>query len=259
MALTTCDRNTLAYEDIWCLFHQLRTSTRLLLRVATRRTHRKQPRSQMAQMSIDLTLKKDLRRPAKVLLFLTLSGSEELSSGPLALRFDTLEPALERTSDQVTQLHADDAHGEIHFATHGREQQDDRTFQVWRSSRTVDGPLHVSYIVPMASPHPPKRGPASIYRLREAAYPARSSVCITSETARTSTSRARMAYDQLGSRAVSTFAYGNSSVLTTINELENTLFLAGRLQMYPAKPPATGFSMYALGLAPGTLNRRRLV
>ncbi len=56
-----------------------------------------------------------------------------------------------------------------------------------------------------------------------------------------------------GEQAVSTFAYGNSSVLTTINELENTLFLAGRLQMYPAKPPATGFSMYALGLAPGTL------
>ena len=155
--------------------------------------------SQMAQMSIDLTLKKDLRGQSQGLVISYTLRSEELSSGPLALRFDTLEPALERTSDQVTQLHADDAHGEIHFATHGREQQDDRTFQVWRSSRTVDGPLHVSYIVPMASPHPPKRGPHIDLQAAGGGLSGRARRCaLASEMARTSTSRARMAYDHWG-------------------------------------------------------------
>ncbi len=207
----------------------------------------------MAQMSIDLTLKKDLRGQSQGLVISYTLRSEELSSGPLALRFDTLEPALERTSDQVTQLHADDAHGEIHFATHGREQQDDRTFQVWRSSRTVDGPLHVSYIVPMASPHPPKRGPHIDLQAAGGGLSGALVGVLLLPKLQGHLQVELVWHMTTGEQAVSTFAYGNSSVLTTINELENTLFLAGRLQMYPAKPPATGFSMYALGLAPGTL------
>ncbi len=89
--------------------------------------------SQMAQLSLDLTPNKDLHGQIQGLVISYALKSGEMSNSPLALRFDTLEPALERTSDQITQLHASDAQGEIHFATPERELQDDRTFRWFKS------------------------------------------------------------------------------------------------------------------------------
>ena len=171
----------------------------------------------------------------------------------LVLRLDTLEPALERSTDQVTELHAYDAHGLLHLAGPMRVRVGDREFQTWTSSRPVHGLLHVAYIVPVASPSPPRRGPhIDLQAAGGGVSGALVSVLLLPQL--TGHVRTTLVWHTAnGERAVTTFAYGNSSVTTTVPELENTLFLAGPLQTYPSKPPTKGFSMYALGLAPGAL------
>lgn len=209
--------------------------------------------SQVAKLSVNLTPKKDSHGQMQGLVISYTLKSQEIKSTSLALRFDTLEPALERTSDQVTHLQADDAHGKILFANPEREQQDGRTLQVWRSSRSVEGLLHVSYIVPVALAHPPKRGPQIDLQAAGGGLSGALVSVLLLPDLRGHIHAELVWHLPAGEQAVSTFAYGNCSVITTMNELENTLFLAGRLQRYPAEPPATGFSMYALGLAPGSL------
>ena len=82
----------LAYEVIWCLFHQLCTSACLLLHVASCRM--RIASSRLAAF-FEFTPEEDLHGQVQDLAVSYKLESEQMSSGPLALRLDTLEPALE--------------------------------------------------------------------------------------------------------------------------------------------------------------------
>lgn len=211
-------------------------------------------RTRTARLSLHLTPQKSASGQSVGLgVSYTLLERQQGDRSALVLRFDTLKPSLERSTDQVTQLHAYDADGLIHLAGPVREQVGDREFQAWKSSRSIRGLLRVAYVVPVASPSPPKRGPhIDLQAAGGGVSGALVGVLLLPQL--TGHVRTKLVWHTgKGERAVTTFAYGNSSVTMTTSELENTLFLAGPLQMYPSKPPANGFSIYALGLAPGAL------
>jgi hypothetical protein len=183
----------------------------------------------------------------------TLQAKHDRSGAPLELWFDTLEPALSRSTDQVSQLRARDALGAVAFARPSREVADGKTYQVWRSGRPLKGVLHVSYVVPVAVPHPAKRGPHIDLQAAGGGLSG-ALVGVLLLPRLQGTVRSELVWHMpRGENAVSTFAYGNSSEKTSLAELGDTLFLAGPLQVYPSVPPTTGFSMYALGVAPGAL------
>jgi len=212
--------------------------------------------TQVANLVIQLTPKKNAENQSTGLrVSYTLVQAPENAVVPLTLRLDTLEPALTRTSDQVADLHASDARGAVEFSEPVRQQSNGKTFQVWKASRPTYGVLHVSYVVPVALPHPPIRGP---HIDLQAAGGGVSGALVSVLLLPPLSGHIRAAlkwHMSKDERAVSTFAYGNSSVTTTMDELNSTLFLAGRLETFPSKPPTKGFSMYSLGCAPGALRR----
>ena len=106
-----------------------------------------------AQRALDITLAPVVNasnNATGMSVHYVLSPSKGPASG-LALMFDTLQPSLLRTSDQVTMLHVADDKGDVALAPPVVKQMNDRSFQVWSATRPTSGPLHVAYVVPVVT------------------------------------------------------------------------------------------------------------
>jgi hypothetical protein len=178
-----------------------------------------------------------------------LSGFSATRNARLSFAFDTLQPALQRTRDQVTDLIAEDAAGRFSFDSPSEQKQGDGLNQIWRSSRGVQGPVHVSYYVPVAAPLTSKRGPhIDLQAAGNGLSGAFASFLLAPQVAGSLEVHVHWALPS-GQGAVSTYGLGDFTRLIRLSALKTTLFLAGPLQMYPASPAKAGISFYALGLS----------
>jgi len=163
--------------------------------------------------------------------------------------FDTLQPALQRTRDQVTELVVEDAVGRVPFHAPIEQKQGDTLNEIWQSTRAVQGTLHVSYYVPAAMPLTSKRGP---HIDLQAAGNGLSGTFVSFLLlpAVKGDLESQVHWDlPAGQSVVSSYALGDFNRLMTLSALRTTLFLAGPLQIYPSAPPKGGISFYALGIS----------
>ena len=168
---------------------------------------------------------------------------------PLTLLFDTLEPSLVRTSDQVEELHVRDARGEVLLQSPSRGGTGLEKYQVWAATRPYCGGLHVEYFVPVASSHPPKRGPhIDLQAAGDGLSGAMVSFLLLPEMVGTLDIRVHWALPGK-QNAVSTYGLGDFKRSLTISQLRTALFLTGSLRTFPAKPTSHGISFYALGVS----------
>lgn len=167
---------------------------------------------------------------------------------PLDLQFDMMAPFLVRGTDQVTDLVVTDAKGKVAFARPVVRTEEETTVQHWQASRSVVGPIHVAYRVPVAQAVAPKRGPH--FDLQAAGggvvgagrgFLLLPAVAADSFTLHLSWQLAA------GTSAVSSYGPGARTARTTTMALAATQFLAGPLYHYPAHPTEQGFSAYGLG------------
>jgi hypothetical protein len=182
-----------------------------------------------------------------------LSALSKLPGTSLFLYFDTLEPALQRTRDQVKELVAEDAAGAVSFLVPVQQKQGDTLNQVWQTTRPVQGPFRVSYFVPVAEPLPNKRGP---HIDLQAAGNGISGAFVSFLLAPPlkGTLELQVHWDlPAGQTAVSSYALGDFNRRITLTDLRTTLFLAGPLETYPSSLLEGGISFYALGLSSGEL------
>jgi len=178
-----------------------------------------------------------------------LAALPELPGAPVFLHFDTLQPALRRTRDQVTDLIAEDAAGPVSFRLPVEQKQGDALNQVWQTTRPVQGPFRVSYFVPVAEPITNKRGP---HIDLQAAGNGVSGAFVSFLLAPPleGTLELHVHWDlPAGQTAVSSYALGDFNRRITLSALRTTLFLAGPLETYPSPLPHGGISFYALGLS----------
>jgi hypothetical protein len=70
-----------------------------------------------------------------------------LSEQFLRLHFDTLQPSLERNTDQVRNLHVTDDVGELLLLNPFEKEEAESVDQIWKSVRPVQGVIHVEYDV----------------------------------------------------------------------------------------------------------------
>ena len=177
-----------------------------------------------------------------------LMGRSKRRSAPLSLHFDTLQPALQRTQDQVTDLVAEDATGPITFRLPTERRDGDAQNQVWQTTRPVRGSFHVSYFVPVAAPLTSKRGP---HIDLQAAGKGVSGAFVSFLLAPLlqGNFELHVHWDlPAGQTAVSSYALGDFSRRITLKALRTMLFLAGPLETYPSPLSQGGISFYALGL-----------
>jgi hypothetical protein len=178
-----------------------------------------------------------------------LAGLPNLPGAPLFLHFDTLQPALQRTRDQIMDLIAEDAAGPVSFRLPVEQKQGDALNQIWQTTRPVQGPFRVSYFVPVAEPLTSKRGP---HIDLQAAGNGVSGAFVSFLLAPPleGTLELHVHWDlPAGQTAVSSYALGDFNRRITLSALRTTLFLAGPLETYPSPLPQGGISFYALGLS----------
>src|SRR4051812_145743 len=81
------------------------------------------------------------------------------TAAPLTLELDTLEPALERSTDTVTDLAVSDERGAVPVGAAIRRKDGASTYQAWTTMRPVSGAVHVTYRMAVAPGKVAKRGP----------------------------------------------------------------------------------------------------
>ena len=172
---------------------------------------------------------------------------------PLVLQFDTLEPMLQRVTDQLQDLKASDDQGQLSYAALGRRKEEDGEFQIWQSSRPAYGSIHISYFVPVALKKTPKRGPH--VDLQEAGNGLSggfmSFLCLPPIDG---SMRVQVHWRlPTGQIAVSSYGLGDFHQDLDRDTLGTTLFLAGSLLAFPSPSPVQGFGTYSLGLPSGAL------
>jgi len=212
------------------------------------------PQSSKPIVNLVLTPKTDAEgRATAIELDYVLSEWGAGDGKPLVLQFDTLEPMLQRVTDQLHDLKASDDQGQLSFAPLGRRKEEDGEFQIWQSSRPAYGPVHVSYLVPVALKETPKRGPhVDIQEAGNGLSGAfMSFLCLPPIDGPMHVQvHWRLAAGQI---AVSSYGLGDFHQDLDRDTLGTTLFLAGSLLTFPSPPPAQGFGMYSLGLLPDAL------
>ena len=173
----------------------------------------------------------------------------------LFLKFDTLQPALRRTQDQVTDLSAADASGPVRFHVPVKKEQGDALNQIWQATRPVVGVLRVSYFVPVALPLTDKRGPhIDLQAAGNGLSGAFVSFLLTPPLQGSFELQVHWELPD-GQTAVSSYALGDFNRQITLKALLTTLFLAGPVATYPSPPSQNGISFYALGLSVEELAR----
>jgi len=172
------------------------------------------------------------------------------TAAPLTLMLDTLEPSLERSTDNVTDLSLTDDHGAVPVGSPARKQDGPRTFETWTTTRPVAGPVHVSYRMHVAPGKATKRGPQ--YDLQAAGGGVSGGYISIMAIPDTQARFAAHVHWELpaGAMAVSSYGEGDYTGTFTADELANTLFLAGPVKSYRPAGQAkdTGLEVYGLGV-----------
>lgn len=177
-----------------------------------------------------------------------------LSNAPVSLAFDSLEPMLRRTTDEVKALRAEDAEGALILSGPTVVQNGTSSDQVWRSSRAVNGPLHIFYVVPAAAPLTKFRGPhidlqaagggisgAFVSFLLLPKWEGKMHVQVKWHLPEQQT-------------VISSYGVGDTAQDTDRSSLLNTLFLAGPVQNRSHGQSKSGLSVSSLGVQPSVLD-----
>lgn len=204
-----------------------------------------------AQRALDITLAPVINasnNATGMSVHYVLSPSKGPASG-LALMFDTLQPSLLRTSDQVTMLHVADDKGDVALAPPVVKQMNDRSFQVWSATRPTSGPLHVAYVVPVAAAKPSKRGPHIDLQAAGGGLSGAFVSFLLLPDSRSEVFRVHLHWQfPAGQMAVSSNGVGDFSGEFNASRLDDMLFLAGPVKTYSPSGNSSGFNVYALGL-----------
>ena len=174
-----------------------------------------------------------------------LSG---FSGTPISLAFDTLKPILRRTTDQVIDLKAEDGTGALVFSNPIEIQNGASIDQVWKSTRQVKGTLHVSYVVPVATPHTSFRGPH--IDLQAAGDGLSGAFVSFLLLPRWKGKLDIQLHWDLPPRQIAVASYGLGDTVREIDRssLLNMFFLAGAVQSAFQRTASTSLSVYALGV-----------
>jgi hypothetical protein len=170
---------------------------------------------------------------------------------PLTLALDTLEPALERSTDQVAALTLADDRGALPVGAAVRKQVGPKMLQTWTTTRPASGPVRVSYSMAVAPGKVAKRGPQ--FDLQAAGGGVSGGYVAILALPDTNTRFATHVHWKLpaGAMAESSYGEGDYKGTFTTDELANTLFLAGPVKSYrpPDQAKDTGLEVYGLGVA----------
>ncbi|MDJ1494017.1 hypothetical protein QNI19_13830 [Cytophagaceae bacterium DM2B3-1] len=206
------------------------------------------PLTKLSQFEIYLKPRYDAKGIATgIEVSYTLSSTYTQSKPKLDLLFYKMEPFLQRSTDQVTNLKVYDALGQISFNKQIGVTKHDLVMQQWSALRQASGAVQVRYHVPVAIPFPAKRGPHVDLQAAGGGLsgPLGSFLLLPDP----GDSVQLQLHWQLpaGHTAVSTAGMGNCTVKDSFQTVLFCQFLAGNMSVYPANAGNTGFSMYALG------------
>lgn len=209
--------------------------------------NREQPVStQRPRLDVDISLVegKDGTASAVGVAYVYRPISERATS----LDFDTLEPMLLRVTDQVTKLQVSDDRGTVAVSGPVKKVMNGENFQSWTFTRPIQGMLRVNYVIPVAKPLTPKRGP---HLDLQAAGGGLSGAFVgfmlwphTDAHDYQVTVRWHL---PSGQRAVSSQGEGDFAGNFSYQVLMDTLFLAGPVQV-AAGDAAGHFKAYVLGM-----------
>ncbi len=170
---------------------------------------------------------------------------------PLTFALDTLEPALERSTDKVVDIALSDERGTLPVGAAVRRKIGPRMFDTWTTTRPVSGAVHMSYRMAVAPGKVAKRGPQ--VDLQAAGGGVSGGYVGIFVLPDTSARFATHVHWKLpaGAMAVSSYGEGDYTGIFTVEEFTNTLFLAGPVKSYrpPGQAKGAGLAVYGLGVA----------
>jgi hypothetical protein len=171
---------------------------------------------------------------------------------PLTLQLDTLEPGLERNTDQVTDLTVADDNGPLPLGDSSRSEKGPRTFITWTATRPATGTLHVAYRMPVARGKATKRGPQFDLQAAGGGVSGGFVSFLVLPDSADGRIDAHVHWQLTpGDTAVSSYGEGDYAGTFTPNQLNDTLFLAGPVTVYrkPGQSKDDGLAIYGLGVA----------
>ncbi|MGO4700442.1 hypothetical protein [Dyella sp. 2RAB6] len=170
---------------------------------------------------------------------------------PLTLELDTLEPGLERSTDQVAELTLADDRGALPIGPVVLRKNGPRSFQTWTTTRAAAGVVQVSYRMHVAPSRPQKRGPqVDLQAAGGGISGGYVGVLVLPASAGASFEthvRWKLAPGAMG---VSSYGEGDYTGIFTADKLTDTLFLAGPVKSYRPADQAkdAGLEVYGLGV-----------
>lgn len=171
---------------------------------------------------------------------------------PLTLELDTLEPAQERSTDQVTDLTLADDHGALLVGPVVQRKNGSRTFDAWTTTRPASGPVHVSYQMHVAHSQMTKRGPQVDLQAAGGGISGGYVGILALPDTDGASFEAHVRWKlSPGAMAVTSYGEGDYTGTFTADQLTETLFLAGPVKTYrpPGQAKDTGLEVYGLGVA----------
>lgn len=170
---------------------------------------------------------------------------------PLAFSLDTLEPALERSTDKIAGLALSDDAGALPLGAAVRRKVGPRMFETWTTARPVSGAVHVSYRMAVAPGKVTKRGPqVDLQAAGGGVSGGYVGIFVLPDSSAKFAARVHWKLPA-GAMAVSSYGEGDYTGIFTVEEFTNTLFLAGPVRSYrsPGQAKDAGLEVYGLGIA----------
>ncbi|QNK61119.1 hypothetical protein H7F33_11065 [Pedobacter sp. PAMC26386] len=177
----------------------------------------------------------------------TLSETFSNSTGRLMFLYDKMYP-LQRSSDTVSSLQVRDRLGAFPLKLQTSDKSNSSDYVKWSASRAQNGPLTVSYYVPLAPRIALKSGPVKdLQAAGDGLSGAIGSFLLFPDHSKKITINLHWTLND-GQEAVCSQGFGkNISFQTSVIDLFETQFLAGSLYSYANNKINTGFRMYGLG------------
>ena len=173
------------------------------------------------------------------------------AAAPVTLQLDTLEPGLERSTDQVADLVLSDDRGALPTGPALVRKDGPRSLQTWTTTRAATGVVHVSYRMHVAPSRPKKRGPQVDLQAAgggiSGGYVGVLALPDIGEASFKTRVHWRLAPGAMG---VSSYGEGDYAGSFTADKLLGTLFLAGPVKTFRPQGQAkdAGLQIYGLGV-----------
>ena len=202
--------------------------------------------SQSAQINLKFRYANGVN-PVGIDVTYTLSADFSNSAERLTFLFDKMYP-LQRSSDTVCNLQVSDKLGMFALKRQSSDSLKSSDYFTWRALRAQDGPLTVSYYVPLAPRVALKSGPVKdLQAAGDGLSGAIGSFLLFPDHSKKITINLHWTLNN-GQEAVCSQGYGKDvSFQTSLTDLFEVQFLAGSLYSYANNKINTGFSMYGLG------------